>query len=252
MKYYFLASYLPELRRDDAKLRLGLADFLDEYFHIPLPDQAELNLVLLKGDLLVLERLLAGRAAPRVPSLHDPEFWRQEIKSPQDGPEFVQELLGRTAEQLPGPVLVDRLWEGYYLYALAQSQNPFLRAYLQFEWDLRNLLAAVRARRLGKPPAEAVVGEGEVAEALSRSGAEDFGLGRQWPWLEKLLAIQDPQALRDAVEGVLWDYLEENRGEDPFDFRAILVYLLELLLLESRLGLSQEEGAALLQKLETA
>ena len=60
MKYYFLASYLPEIHRDDIKIRVSLGDLLEERFHIPEPDWKEIELVLLGRDVLVLEKLLSA------------------------------------------------------------------------------------------------------------------------------------------------------------------------------------------------
>ncbi|MEW5726180.1 MAG: DUF2764 family protein, partial [Thermodesulfobacteriota bacterium] len=65
MKYYFLASYLPDLSREDQKLKVALADLLDEKSHLAPEDWREIELVLLGGDVFVLERLLAKKSVPQ-------------------------------------------------------------------------------------------------------------------------------------------------------------------------------------------
>ncbi len=252
MKYYFLAAYLPDLVQDQTRIGVDLAELLQERFAIADRDWAEVELVLLKGDVIILERLLAGRTPPEVPSLHEPQFWSDQLRAPKEGPGFILDFLAEQAGQPFTPSDADRLHALYYQYALEASRNRFLLEYLQFEWDLRNLLAAMRARRMGLSPAEIVVGEGEIAESLARSGAEDFGLGAQWPFVEKLLAAQDPLSIQTEVERVLWDQLVEGAGADPFDFDAILSYLLRLMILEGRLALSAERGASVLGRLEEA
>lgn len=252
MKYYFLAAYLPELVEDQTRIGVGLAELLQERFAIADRDWAEVDLVLLKGDVVILERLLAGRTPPAVPSLHGPQFWGDQLRAPKEGPGFILDFLAEQAGQPFTPADADRLHALYYQHALTASRNRFLQDYLEFEWDLRNLLAAMRARRLGLSPAEIVVGENDIAETLARSGAEDFGLGDQWPFVEKLLAASDPLSIQTEVERVLWDHLAEGAGTDPFSFDAILSYLLRLMILEARLALSAEDGASVLGKLEEA
>ena len=61
MKYYFLVAYLPELHRDDKKLKYRLADLLGEKSHFAPNDWEDAELVLLKGDILQIERLLSGK-----------------------------------------------------------------------------------------------------------------------------------------------------------------------------------------------
>ena len=58
MKYYFLIAYLPEIQVDDKKIKYRLADLLDEKFHISENDWRDMELVLLAGDMLQIERLL--------------------------------------------------------------------------------------------------------------------------------------------------------------------------------------------------
>ncbi len=93
MKYYFLASYLPEIHRDDIKIRITLSDLVEERFHIPESDWKEIERVLLGRDMLVLEKLLSGKTVPIEHSVFNLEFWQDQIKSPKEGPEFVLEFL---------------------------------------------------------------------------------------------------------------------------------------------------------------
>jgi hypothetical protein len=249
MKYYFLASYLPEILRDDIKLRVSLGDLLEERFHIPEPDWKEIELVLLGRDVLVLEKLLSGKTVSISHSLFSVEFWQDQIKSPKEGPEFVLDFLRSTDLRSVGFKEIDRLYAGYFLHAFGTTANEFVRDYFIFQQNLRNVVAALRARQKGLDPSEYLIGEGEVVNILSSSTAEDFGLSLEFPWIESLIKAETPHERQAMVEQIQWDYLDEHAGPDPFDFRVILAYLLKLEILERQLALSEDKGMEIVRRL---
>jgi len=112
------------------------------------------------------------------------------------------------------------------------------------------VVAAIRARQKGLNIADSLVGESELVEALGRSNAEDFGLGKDYPWLESLMSTDYPPQRQELIEQILWDYLDENAGNDPFHFNSILSYMLKLQMLEKKLALSEEQGMAKVRRLE--
>ena len=251
MKYYFLVTYLPEIQRDDKKTKLRFADLLDEQYYIAPEDWRQIELVLLSRDFLLLEKLLSGKDADVEHTLHEKEFWKEQIKAPKEVPDFLEAFLQRISEEGSfGPDEVNQLHRIYYDHAIQAASNPFLKEYLAFEMLLRNVLAAIRARRKGLPPADHVLGEGEIVEQLGRAGAEDFGLGQEIPWIERLVEARDPLQLEDTIEQILWDYLDEQTTQVYFDFEVILAYLLKLQLLEKRLALSEERGMEIVRHLE--
>jgi hypothetical protein len=249
MKYYFLASYLPEILRDDIKIRVSLGDLLEERFHIPEPDWKEIELVLLGRDVLVLEKLLSGKTVSISHSLFSVEFWQDQIKSPKEGPEFVLDFLRSTDLRSVGFKEIDRLYAGYFLHALGTTANEFVRDYFIFQQNLRNVVAALRARQKGLDSSEYLIGEGEVVNILSSSTAEDFGLSLEFPWIESLIKAETPHERQAMVEQIQWDYLDEHAGPDPFDFRVIFAYLLKLEILERQLALSEDKGMEIVRRL---
>lgn len=249
MKYYFLASYLPELHRDDIKIRVSLGDLLEERYTIPEEDWNEIALVLLGRDVVIVERLLAGKSAPVEHSLYPLEFWRDQVKAPREGPEFILEYLKGVDLQAFGVREIDRLYGLYFDHVLETTKSAFLRDYFSFQKDLRNVVAALRARQKGIEPAEGLVGEGELVETLGSSAAEDFGLGREYPWLEVLIKAEAPHRRQEEMERILWEYLDDHAGADPFGFNVILAYLLKLEILHRRLALSEEQGMEKVRRL---
>ncbi len=251
MKYYFLVTYLPEIQRDDKKLKLRFADLLAERENIAPEDWRQIELVLLNRDFLLLEKLLAGKDPDVEQSLYDKEFWKEQVKAPKEVPEYLEAFLQTVQEEKTfGPDEVNLLHQIYYDYTIQNATNPLLKEYLAFEKLLRNVLAAIRARRKGLPPADHILGEGEIEEQLGRSNADDFGLGQDMPWIERLVEARDPLQLEDTIEQILWDFLDEQTTQVYFDFEVILAYLLKLQLLEKRLALSEERGMEIVRHLE--
>ncbi|MFH1091830.1 MAG: DUF2764 family protein [Pseudomonadota bacterium] len=250
MRYYFLLGFLPELRRDQRLIKFTLEDLTGESYHIAPADWREIELVLLHGDVFMVEKLLSGESARLSYSVFPPAFWQEQVKSLKEGPEFILEFLQSLETGAWGPREVDQLYVAYYKHVLAASHNRFLTDYIQLEWDVRNVMAGIRARRKGLDPSEHVSGEGDLVEILSTSRAEDFGLTAQRPWVEPLLSATPPPAIREVQEIILWDYLDDVLGWDAFSLESLLAYSLKLRILERRLAQSEEQGLALVNRLE--
>jgi hypothetical protein len=251
MKYYFLAGYLPELHIDDRKIRIGLTDIKEEQYIHP-KDWEEIELILLGNDVFMIEKLLSGKSVAVKHSVYEAEFWREQIKNPQEGPEFLLKFLRefKAGEGNFGPREADRLYGAYYDYVAAESRSGFLRHYFEFDRNLRNVMAAIRARQKGLSPSDVLVGENEWVESLRRSSAEDFGLTEDYPWVESLMAAEHPLRRQEVIGQILWNLMDETAGDDPFHFNSVLSYALRLLMLEKRLALSEEEGMAKVRRLE--
>jgi len=243
MKYYFLASYLPEIHRDDTKIKISFSDLLGERFHIPKEDWKEIERLLLGRDILILDGLLRGIDIEMRDSIFSPEFWREQIRSPgEECPAFILEFLRDLDTQTFGIRESDRLRGAYFNHVISRTTNGFLRGYFIFQRDLYNILAARRARKKGLDASEYLVGEGDLVERLKTSQAEDLGLEEVYLWLLSVKKADTPHQQQEAIDQILWDYLDENTGPDIFHFNVILAYLLKLEILHKRLALSEEEG----------
>ena len=249
MKYYFLVSFLPEIHWDDRRLGFEAGDLLAETWHFAPRDRSEIDLVRLGHDVAVLERLLAGREPfPGFP-LNDHEFWREAVKTPAGAPDWIRDWLDAHSGDF-APADAETLAGVYYDHVLARSRSPFLKAYFRFERDMRNILAAWRSRRLGRPEDAHLVGEGDLVEQLGRSKNEDFGLARDYAWIERLLAARDPGEIADTVDRVLWEWVDGHQGRDPFAFDMVLAYFIKARLLGQRLERDPEAGSRIIRTWE--
>lgn len=251
MKYYFHVSYLPEIHRDDKKLRLRVSDLLSEKLHFAERDWVQIELVLLGGDVVQIERLLSGKEMQVDYQLHGRDFWKEQIRSSKEIPEYFVEIFDTLVLEGPSPRNMDLLYGSYYTYAIEHASSAFLRAYFKFQKDLRNIIAAIRARRKGLSPSDYLVAEeGDITDALSRSTAEDFALSADYPWIERLIAAKEPVETEETIQEIIWETLDEMTEHLDFDFDVILAYLLKLQLLETSLALSEELGMEIVRQLE--
>lgn len=249
MKYYFLLTYLPDIHRDDRKIKVPFGDILAEREYIGTQDWQDIELLLLGRDIQLVERLLSGKDLEIEHTLYDKDYWKEQTKAPKEVPLFLEDFLQAAATDGFDIRKSDQLYDIYYTYVAEKANSPLLRDYFQFEKDLKNILAAIRARRQGLPPSDYIIGKGELVEQLGLSSAEDFGLGQELPWIEQLLGTTDPLPLEETVEQLLWQYLDEKTVQIDFDFDLLLAYLIKLQLLEKRLALSEDQGMNIVRKL---
>ena len=148
------------------------------------------------------------------------------------------------------PQNLERLYQAYYDFAVRTVSSRFLRAYLIFERDLRNILSAFRARRKGLPPSEHLVGEGDLVELLSRSSGDDFGVSRDYPFADRILEAKSPQDVEETVQQIMWETIETLIEPEDFEFDVVLAYLAKLQILERNLALSQDQGLDIVRRLE--
>ena len=130
--------------------------------------------------------LRAGRSAHNPLGNFTREELEEEVKTPRRLPAPVARVLrafadpeGEDAEEVDTAGRFESALFGAYYEACSRSRSRFLRAWSEFDRNLRNVTAAVTARAVGRPVEEVTVGGGDVVEQLERSSAADFGLRRR-------------------------------------------------------------------------
>lgn len=210
-----------------------------------------------------IENLLTlRRGGSRVVSLGNlsAEQLAEELERPERLPAFAQRLIMAYAR--PDDVEwddVDRsvpfekaMMEGYY-EECAQSSCGFLRKWAAFDKALRNVSAAVTARRLELPVAEVVVGDDEIAQGLTKSSAADFGLKGELPWIDTLLSAlgEDVNMLdkEHRIDLIRWDMSLELTAFDYFNVDAVLAYLVRINLVDRWSRLDEARGKEMYRRL---
>jgi hypothetical protein len=126
---------------------------------------------------------------------------------------------GRTTEEI----------RQQYSHTMDRISHPRLRGFVEFQMDLRTVLAALRLRATLVPP-----GEGEpwgvgrwVRRIQTRWDAPDFGLSAVFPWIEEarlLVERQDGLELERFSMNLVWHHLERISDSRPFGFEQVFAY----------------------------
>lgn len=160
-------------------------------------------------------------------------------------------------EERDGEVVFDdrferALFEAYYA-DLAESGCKFLRAWGEFDRNLRNIAAAVAARESGRQVADVTVGGGEIVEQLKRSSAADFGLRGELLYVDAVItAVSDEKNIVEKerkIDAIRWSEAEQIVVFDFFNIDYILSYLVKVNIVARWSLLSPELGREMLNRL---
>ena len=136
---------------------------------------------------------------------------------------------GEDAEEVDTAGRFETALFGAYYDACSRSRSRFLRAWSEFDRNLRNVTAAVTARAAGRPVEEVTVGGGDVVEQLERSSAADFGLRGELPYIDAVIAAVNDEAnlveKEHKIDLIRWNEAVELATFDYFDINSILSYL---------------------------
>lgn len=144
------------------------------------------------------------------------------------------------------------VFEAYYL-GLEKSKCSFLKAWGEFDRNLRNIAAAVAAREANRSIADVVVGRGEVVEQLTRSSAADFGLRGELQYIDSVIAaVSDERNIVEKerkIDAIRWAEAEDIVVFDFFNINYILSYLVKVNIVARWTLLSPEVGREMLNRL---
>lgn len=144
------------------------------------------------------------------------------------------------------------LFEAYY-HDLAESKCSFLKAWGEFDRNLRNIAAALAAREAGRSVSDVVVGGGEIVEQLKSSSSSDFGLRGELQYIDAVIAaVSDEKNIVEKERKI--DKVREEQAWDiaVFDFfniNFILSYLVRVNIIARWMLLLPEAGREMLDRL---
>ncbi len=158
-------------------------------------------------------------------------------------------LANEDEEELQKSVEVG-LYNRFYDY-VASYNNEFLQKWFCFDRQLRNILAATNARKLGKEVAPILVGNDSINVALSHSQALDFGMRGELPLMDKLMPILEISNLFERekkIDMLRWDFIDEANTFNYFNIDKVMGYLLKAEIIDRWVKFDPVLGDALLKK----
>lgn len=133
-----------------------------------------------------------------------------------------------------------------------RSSNVFVREWFGFNLNLNNILAAVICRKHGFDIRKAIVGEGEVQDALRSSNQKDFGLSATLPEIDDILRLSEVEDLYERekkTDALRWAWLEEKTLFSYFEAENVFAYWLQAQMLFRWDILNKEEGTRIFREL---
>ena len=143
------------------------------------------------------------------------------------------------------------LFAAYY-EECGSSRSPFLKAWVEADRTLRNVISALIARDHQVALEQVTVGGGEVVEQLHRSSAADFGLRGELSYIDSLIAAMDEQNMLEKerkIDLLRWSVTSELSTFDYYSLDAVLAYLVKVNLVARWTLLDAKTGRAMFDRL---
>jgi hypothetical protein len=263
--YYYLVAGLPDIALDEAKGTVTLRDVMIELQEqLDETDRQLLKLLRYPFDNSNLIATLENREQEfDSRGNFTKEELSEMVKNPDVLPQYMQTFLdtyhdGRVP--FPGLVLLDQLTWLFY-DEISEHRSLFIREWFTFDRDLRNVIAGIncrkslehleqRATERERAVASVVIGRNDVAEAVLRSSAPDFGLGTMVPWAESLLSSSKGSLIdfEKTVDLLRWNTCSDLTLFSYFSVDTILAFVIKLTIVERWRHLDPQVGR---ERLET-
>ncbi len=229
--------------RDEMNNHLHSDDYeLVELLFLPVDNKNLINLLLKTGESFDESGILSQEELEEI------------IKEPSTGPLYMQKLI--IAFKSETPVFDGLSWEDqltwlYYDYA-GNCSNKFLREWLEFDLDVKNIVAGFNVRKHKLKGEMVYIGDNYVVQAVRKSTLKDFGLSNDFEYMEKLISVHENENLLErekAMDMMRWDFLDDRNTLNFFSVEVLLAYVIKLQMVQRWLELDYETGKEMFRKL---
>ncbi len=254
--YYYLVAGLPDLVQDAKKQPMVLSDFMEilveqltksdlklcRTLFLPYDNQNLLNLITKSGkEFLPLANYTADELELNIrePQTLEPYMLR-----------FIEAYKSET------PLYPDLSWEdnlaALYYQHMQEASNKFLRQWAAFDFNIRNVRAAINVRNHKLNPAAHILGDDTMAQALKKSTLRDFGLAGDYPFVEKLLSLVDSVNViqqEQEIDRLRWNYLDELNIYNYFSIEVVLAFIIKTMIIERWIVLDPDFGSQMFDRM---
>lgn len=257
-EYYSLVAGLKELTLESENKNFDPKAIISEVVEeLSSSDAKAVKLLYTYYDCENLSSARAGRQRHNALGNLSREEIEEELKDPTLTPSSLAAVIkafsSRDSKEVDTSVSFERaLFEAYYTMCAASSSR-FIREWSQTDRNLRNIAAAISARLSDTPVDQVVVGDGDVADALRRSSATDFGLRGELPYIDAVItAINDEANLVEKehkIDQIRWAELDEATEFDYFNVSTVMAYLVKVNIVARWAELNPAKGREMLDRL---
>ncbi len=249
MNYYYLVTSLEDVSLETEKINMRSQELIELFpSELSKKDWELFKAFLYQFDNKNLIACLEKKEDFDPRGNFSKEALEEEIKTPLALPKYMIEFLEnlkRDQREFPHLSLENELTIFYFDY-LQSFSSPFIKRYISFEYNLRNVLAALNSKKFEKDIERNILMlKGEESELLIQNSSSDFGLSRHYPWLSEIIqAYQDLDVL-DLEKKLCEIRLQEIEDILKFDYFSIdrlLGHWWKLSIVERYIDLTPEKG----------
>ncbi len=252
--YYYLASSLEDISWGQAEPEMPLEELVANCkAHLPPDDSKVVDMLFILNDIKNALTFTKDSEVFHSPAYYSKEEFRQLIGTSSYLP-FLNDYFDNKKKNRrlqPDLVEADELVYLFYQYT-SELPERFLREYYLFELELRNITIAIAHRNSKLPFKNRLIPMGRAYEQLLTGNLPDFGLSKEFPFIEQLLKVyagKDMSAQEEVLAGIRWEMLDDLVGSDFFSIDYILSYILKYQAVKRWYSLNKEQGQEVFNKI---
>lgn len=137
-----------------------------------------------------------------------------------------------------------KLTKAYFREAM-KTENHFLKQWMEFELNLKNLLLVMCNRKQPLLFSEIIMDANEMAALMKENPAADFTTQPSIDFMNQIVKIIETENLIERekkIDALRWKKLEEMTFFNYFTIEAILNFISKLMIIERWVILKQETG----------
>lgn len=244
--YYFLGTLLPELHIDETP-EISFKEFARLLRdNLSAGDYAKTKIARNYYDIFNLLSYSKDEPLDEFGNLNESDL-EEALATNADLPQYIFDYLNKYETKEERQKHFPQLLATFFNEEIKRTSGEF-KAYLILERDLRLILTAYRAKKLGRdvlPELQYEDPEDEiVAQILAQKDAPKYELPEKYedfkPLIEKY--YDDPIAIQKAFIEYRFEKMDQMIGIDFFSVNRLIAYMIKLIMIEKWQRLNKQKG----------
>lgn len=254
--YYYLISSLPELTLNDKAVEFDMLSFRKWVWeHLDTKDQELLAILYYSYDIQNMVNLMTNHGSQwQKGGNYYRSDWERYLQDPIDLPPglrfFLQENPGKWKPEDYKSLLNKATT--YFINWCRTLDNDFLRRWLRFEQNLKNLLIWLNSYKFGLDPTDEVLGDYYEAEYLRQASPTEIDL-KAWDFRFREVMVHFDNsniALREfIIDEMRWRFLDELETLHSFGIERLLGFAIRLQIINRNIESTEERGKNRLKRI---
>jgi len=255
--YYYIIASLPDLSLNDKETRYAFGTFrLEVQSLLKESDWELLKVLYYPADIRNFGKVLIKESEGWDDSaIYSKNEWETLLQDTEGLPTFFTEFLeehgNKKWEEQDYKYILNEVSAKFINWS-RQLNNTFLRKWLHFEHNLKNLLIWLNSTKFNLDLKNEILGDYYEANFLKTIDTQDINL-KAWDYsFREVLGQYNNEniALREYVlDEMKWKYLEELAEPHPFGIEAIMTFAIKLQIINRNIVCTERAGKKRLEKI---